>query len=162
MTNLVTCIGRLLLEDKTLFNMISKKRNVNELIIEFNDQPRCYSQNFGYKRKYQMVRTQRAEYPEWIIFNQCDKQLTFLHPIQSGSMFIMKFGLKHDKFKTLNVKAVASDNNCEFVNKKCDLCFQIIMSSSQHIFSVTYDPTILLPEDVIDICGQIITYSDIN
>lgn len=162
MTELVTCIGRLLLEEETLFNVFSRKRNIKELIIEFDDQPRCYSQNFGHKRKYHMTRTQNSEYPEWIVSNTCYNQITFLHPKQSGSLYIMKFGLSHDKFKILGVKAVASDGNCEFVNKKGEMCLQTIMSSSRNIFSVTYDSTILSPEDVVDICGQVITYSDIN
>lgn len=162
MTNLVTCIGRLLLEEESILSYFSKKRKIDELIIEFGDLPRCYSQNFGYKRKYQLNFIINDKlYREWNCISK-DKQIKFKHPKQSGSSYTMTFGVKHDKFKNLCVKADASNYNCEFVNDKGDLCLQIIMTSSRNIFSVTYDQNMLSPEDVVDICGQIITYSDIN
>jgi hypothetical protein len=150
------------LDEETLWNVFTIKRKVNELLVEFNDGPQCYSQNLNYKRKHYMIKKDNGSgYIE--VSLDGNHQIKFCDPIISKDMCMMKIGTKifNDRFKSLGIKSYSSYNNCEFVNLQNELCFQIIMSTSKYIFSVVYDKTMFTPEDVIDICGQRITHTDI-
>ncbi len=161
MTNLVTFVGRLIVEEKTFFNMFGSKK-VNQLLIDFDGMPLCYSMNIGYNRKYCITTTtQQDGYRQHIISNSI--KFKFQKPSHNGKDYVMIFGTQYanEKFSKNGVKPHASINNCEFVNLNNELCLQIMMSSSRNIFCVTYDKTLFSPEDIIDICGQIITHADI-
>lgn len=158
MSNLIVCTGRLIIEEDTIFDIFTKYRKVKELLIEFSDGPRCYSKNIGYERKYQILKV-RGDYTEYTLLNtfhisqrrpKFDGKHYGIYPIKNDT---------HNKFAKIGVKLTSSEFNCEFEKSDGKICLQICMSSSRNIFFVTYDTTVFSPEDVTDICGQIITYA---
>jgi hypothetical protein len=154
---LVSYIGRLIL-DESLFDFFLCTKKVNELIIEFEDFPRAYKNNLNYKRKHTVVKIQQTGYIKYTILNL---YVEFCKPTKRGENYIMQFGSSIIKNKFSDANVCSSEYNCEFKNTSGKLCFQIIMSKQKNMFYVSYEDTMLEKEDVVDICGQIIDYTDI-
>lgn len=156
--DLTVCVGRLLFEEETIFDVFFSDKKIKELLVEFEDFPRCYSMNHEYKRKYIITKTKNKSYLEFITNSP---NLRFCAPTYKNNCYCCKFGSLYPKKLKPDMKCVASYYNCEFVDSKDQLCLQIMMSPSRNTFYVTYNKKLFCPEDIIDICGQVVTHSDI-
>jgi hypothetical protein len=172
--DLKSCIGRLLFDDSFTFaSMFSSSLKVSELLIEFDTVngidsigggPICYSMQPNYKRKYIINEKldNKTGVHEWHIINTC--QIKYSQPKYNYTtrQYVSVFKTKMPvNIGGTGTKLTASIYNCEFSNLKGICCLKICLTTNKHMFCIWYNPDILSPEDVTDICGQIITYSDI-
>jgi hypothetical protein len=165
---LKSCVGRLIFDDSlTIASIFSSSSKVAELLIEFESTDggtRCYSMQTNYKRKYIIKSTNNFDtnIREWHIINT--SQIAYKKPIYNTNtkQYYQNFKMPTNISTCTGAKLTTSIYNCEFDDIKGNCCLKMCLTTQKYMFCVWWNSNILSPEDVTDICGQIIQYSDIT
>jgi len=163
-----SCVGRLIFDDSlTIASIFSPSSKVAELLIEFESTDggtRCYSMQTSYKRKYiiKCIYNTETHIHEWNVINTT--QIAYKKPIYitNTKQYTINFKTPTNISICTGAKLTSSIYNCKFDDIKGKCCLVMCLTTHKHIFCVWYNSNILSPEDVTDICGQIIQYSDIT